>query len=190
MIIIFNVYDFDKTIYDGDSSLDFYLFCIKIKKIIIFNIIKVFFAYILYFFKIKNKTYVKEVFFSFVKHFEDIDKVVNDFWNENRKKIKQFYLEKKHNKDIIISASPYFLLKPISLDLKVKDLIASDVSKKTGKFKSQNCKGIKKVEYLKEKYKNIEVLEVYTDSYSDQPLIDIARKAYIVDKDNITKIKG
>ena len=190
MIIIFYVYDFDKTIYDGDSSLDFYLFCIKIKKSIIFNIIKVFFAYILYFFKIKNKTYVKEVFFSFVKNFEDIDKVVNDFFFVNRKKIKRFYLEKNHDKDIIISASPYFLLKPISLDLKVKDLIASDVSKKTGKFKSQNCKGIKKVEYLKEKYKNIEVLEVYTDSYSDQPLIDIARKAYIVDKDKITKIKG
>lgn len=24
-----NVYDFDKTIYDGDSTIDFYLYCVK-----------------------------------------------------------------------------------------------------------------------------------------------------------------
>ena len=54
MIVIFNVYDFDKTIYDGDSSLDFYLFCVKRKKVIFLITIKVFFAYILYFLKIKT----------------------------------------------------------------------------------------------------------------------------------------
>ena len=26
-----NVYDFDKTIYNGDSTIDFYLFCLKKK---------------------------------------------------------------------------------------------------------------------------------------------------------------
>ena len=73
-----NIYDFDKTIYDGDSSLDFYLFCVKRKKYLIFNIVKVIGAYFLYFLKIKNKTYVKEVFFSFLKAFKDIDKVKKD----------------------------------------------------------------------------------------------------------------
>ena len=27
--MILNLYDFDKTIYDGDSTLDFYRFCLK-----------------------------------------------------------------------------------------------------------------------------------------------------------------
>ncbi len=184
-----NIYDFDKTIYDGDSSLDFYFFCVKRKKYLIFNIVKVIGAYFLYFLKIKNKTYVKEVFFSFLKAFKDIDKVVKEFWQVNKKKVKQFYLEKDHRNDIIISASPYFLLKPITKELKVKDLIASDVNKKNGKFTKANCKGEVKVTYLKEKYIDIKVLEVYTDSYSDQPLIDLASKAYLVDKNKITKIK-
>ena len=30
-----NVYDFDKTIYKGDSTLDFYFFCLRKKPIII-----------------------------------------------------------------------------------------------------------------------------------------------------------
>lgn len=28
----FNVYDFDHTIYDGDCTVDFYLFCMKKKR--------------------------------------------------------------------------------------------------------------------------------------------------------------
>ena len=27
-----NIYDFDKTIYDGDSTVDFFLFCLKREK--------------------------------------------------------------------------------------------------------------------------------------------------------------
>ena len=41
-----NLYDFDNTIYDGDSSVDFYLFCLK-KKI---SIIKYLPIFIIYFF--------------------------------------------------------------------------------------------------------------------------------------------
>ena len=44
-----NVYDFDGTIYDGDSSIDFYLFCIKRKPSILFrSIIKQLSGAILY----------------------------------------------------------------------------------------------------------------------------------------------
>ena len=52
-----NVYDFDKTIYDGDSSIDFYLFCLKRKKSIILLLPKQVFAMILYKLKIKDKEY-------------------------------------------------------------------------------------------------------------------------------------
>lgn len=62
-----NVYDFDKTIYDGDSSIDFYLFCLKRKKSIILLLPKQVFAMILYKLKIKDKEYFKSQFFSFVK---------------------------------------------------------------------------------------------------------------------------
>ena len=69
------------------------------------------------------------------------------------------------------------------------DLIASKVDKTTGKFIKKNCKGTEKVIRLKKLYKKVEVNKVYTDSYSDKPLIDIAKHAYIVNGNNIKQIK-
>ena len=184
-----NVYDFDGTIYNGDSSIDFFKFCIKKNKKCLLILPKLFFYYILYFLKKKNKTEVKEVFFSFLNYFDDISNIINDFWSKYYRKIKIFYLEKKHDKDIIISASPEFLLKPVCDKLKIKELIASKVDLKTGEFLSLNCKGQEKVDRLFNKYKSIKIIETYTDSYSDKPLIDLANNAYLVSKNKIKKIK-
>ncbi len=185
-----DAYDFDKTIYDGDSSVDFYVFCLKRHKKIILGIFKLTIFYILYFFKLVHKTKVKEVFFSFLSKIDNISLEVDKFWEVNKNKIKTFYLSNdNHNNDIIISASPEFLLEPICKKLGVKDLIASKVNNKTGKFLSENCKGIEKVNRLKNKYKDIIINNFYTDSYSDKPLIDISNNAYIVNKNKITKIK-
>ena len=49
-----NIYDFDKTIYDGDSSIDFYKFCVKKNKLLILNSFKVLFYYFLYIFIMIN----------------------------------------------------------------------------------------------------------------------------------------
>ena len=59
-----------------------------------------------------------------------------------------FYLDKKNNTDIIISASPEFLLKPVSKKLKFK-LIATKVDKKRGLFLGKNCYGKEKVKRWK-----------------------------------------
>ena len=62
-----NAYDFDKTIYDGDSSIDFYFFCLKRNKRILLCLPVQILGFLLYIFKIKNKTYFKEKAFSFLK---------------------------------------------------------------------------------------------------------------------------
>ena len=124
-----NLYDFDDTIYDGDSTIDFYLFCL-IKKFLIVKFLPLFIIYIfLYKLKLKTKEEMKEKFFAFLVCFSDIDELIDLFLKKNEKKIKDFYVSTNHSKDIIISASPYFLLKPICEKLKVRDLIASDVDK-------------------------------------------------------------
>lgn len=184
-----NIYDFDKTIYDGDSPIDFYKFCVKKNKLLILNSFKVLFYYFLYIFKMKNKNEVKEVFFSFLRKINNPEEVVNNFFEKYKYKIKEFYLLKNHSKDIIISASPEFLLKSFASYLKVKDLIASDVDIYTGKFKRDNCKGENKVKYLKEKYPKIIINEVYSDSLSDLPLMNISKNAYIVKGNKIKKYK-
>lgn len=112
-----NIYDFDKTIYDGDSSIDFFKYCIKINKKCLRILPKLALAIILYLLKIKEKEYLKSVFFSFIKYFSNLDKVVADFWNEHNSKIKDFYLKGRFKTDIIISASPEFLLKPVAKNI-------------------------------------------------------------------------
>lgn len=180
-----NLFDFDGTIYDGDSSIDFYLFCLK-RKFYIIKYLPTFIIYIfLYKLKIKSKEEMKEKFFMFIISFDNIDTIVNDFWNKNTCKIKRFYLERNHENDIIISASPYFLLKPISQTLKVKDLIASNIDKKTAKYIGKNCYDQEKVNLLKEKYPNIIVEETFTDSLNDKPILNLANKSYLVKKNKI-----
>lgn len=178
-------YDFDETIYDGDSSVDFYKFCLKKKKSICKYWFKQLWALILYILGIKTKTEMKEVFFIYLKDFDNIDILIDEFWNENFKKIKKWYLEKDHSQDIIISASPEFLLENPCKKLKVFALIGSDVDKSNGKFLSLNCHDEEKVKRLKEKYQNVLVLEMYSDSMSDLPMLKLAKHGYLVKKNEI-----
>ncbi len=182
-----NVYDFDKTIYDGDSSIDFYLYCMKLNKKIIFRIPSFLFSFFCYKLKGTSKEKMKENYFSFLNDIDDIDGKVKDFWTKNKKKIKGFYLNKDHSNDIIISASPYFLLKDICDDLRVKDLIATDVDKNNGKFLGKNCYGEEKVIRLKNEYNDFKISKFYTDSLSDLPLMELSNITYIVKKNKIVK---
>lgn len=181
-----NLYDFDNTIYKGDSSTDFFFYSVmKYPKVIKF-IPKIIFSAILYKLKRIKKTKFKENIFSYLKVIPDVDSLVESFWGTHSCYIKDFYLERRHNKDIIISASPEFLLKPMTDKLKVMDLIASDVDPHTGKFNGLNCYGKEKVKRLNKKYKNVDVMEAYSDSLSDTPMLEIADKPYIVKGNRIT----
>lgn len=179
------LYDFDGTIYDGDSSVDFIIFCFKKNPQIIKLLPKFIIAAYKYKFKFITKTEMKEVFFSFLKDIKNIDKILKEFWNDHEKNIKEFYKDKNHDKDIIISASPKFLLEPIAKKYKVIDLFGSPINKKTGKYNGENCHGEEKVRLFKEKYKDAEILEMYTDSKHDLPLIKLAKKGYLVVKNEI-----
>ena len=178
-------YDFDGTIYDGDSSVDFYIYTLLRRPyIIILWPIQIIYV-ILYLLKIINKTKMKEIIFSYLKITFKKDVLLEKFWLKHMKKIKPWYLEKNHEKDVIISASPEFLLKYPCKELKVMDLIASEVDFYSGKFLSENCHGKTKVEKKKKKYKDVTVLEMYTDSKVDMPMIDFAKKGFFVKKNEV-----
>jgi len=183
-----NGYDFDKTIYDGDSSVDFYFFCLKKNKKVLLQLpLQAWFAF-LYVIKVVDKTKFKEKVFSFLKRIGNVDNYIEEFWKLNYKNIKEWYIKQKEDTDIIISASPEFLLKPLEKKLKVK-VIASKVDKKTGKFLEKNCHDHEKVNrYYKEIGKK-KLKSFYSDSMSDKPMMDISKKAYLVKKNEIIKLK-
>ncbi len=183
-----NVFDFDGTIYDGDSTKDFFFYCLKHYKQIRGHIFPVIWYGAGFGLRIIKKKVFKQKLLSFVSKIEDIDKAVNDFWEVNQKKIKKFYLEMKQNTDIIISASPEFLLKPICDKLGVT-MMATRVDNKTGLFDGENCHGQEKVRRLLEVYPDADIDEFYSDLYCDTPLARLAKKAFIVKGEKLTPWK-
>ena len=184
-----NGYDFDGTIYNGDSSVDFYLYCLKRKPILIKYLIIQIWGIIMYVLKFKSKEYMKEKFFSILKSIDNIDEYVEDFWKKKYKNIKSWYLNQKEITDVIISASPEFLLKPLEKKLGVK-VIATKVNKNTGRFESKNCHDYEKVERFNKEIKNKKLKAFYSDSMTDKPIMDISQEAYYVKKDKIFKLKN
>ena len=183
-----NAYDFDKTIYDGDSSVDFYLYCLKRKPSIILLIPGQIWSIILYLLKVRKKEYMKEKFFAILKKIDNIDLYIDGFWDKNFKKIKSWYLNQKEETDVIISASPEFLLKPLEKKLKIDKIIATKVNKITGKFESKNCHDFEKIIRYEKLYPKKTIRKFYTDSVSaDKPMLEYAVEGYIVQKNKIHK---
>ncbi|MBQ2944753.1 MAG: haloacid dehalogenase-like hydrolase [Ruminococcus sp.] len=175
-----NVYDFDKTIYKNDSTADFFLFCTK-RHPVILKLIPSIGAWFLKHYVLKKctKTQFKEKIFQFVKYI-DYEKDIADFWVKNKKKIKRFYLENQKEDDVIISASPLFVLEPICKELGIKHLLCSKVDIKTGKYDGINCHGTEKVRRYREVFGDTSVQEFYSDSRSDTPLAEISEKPFLV----------
>ena len=77
-----NVYDFDRTIYDGDSTIDFYLYSIKKHPVILRCLPRQLISIIKYKLKLINKTEMKEGFYVFFRMIPDIDYDIDMFWNK------------------------------------------------------------------------------------------------------------
>lgn len=181
-----DLYDFDGTIYDGDSGVDLILFSIRKKPSLIFHYIGCLGIVILFLLKLRSKEEMKNRLFAFVKHFSDIDEFVDEFWKKHHHKIKDFWTEKKtHKNDIIISASGRFWLEPIAKEYKVKDLFATDIDPKTGVVSGNNCHGKEKVKIFRDKYPKAEIMKMYTDSKNDFPLIEAANEGILVKRNKL-----
>ena len=174
-----NVYDFDGTLYNGDSSIDFYFFSLKKKHTIIRYVPKQAAGFLLYALRQINKKELKERFFCFLCEI-DGEQYAEEFWRKNSKKIRTWYLGRQCPDDTVISASPEFLLQPICRSLGIKHLIASSVQITTGRFLGENCYGIEKLRRWKEASNNSVIDYFYSDSYSDEPLALFAKNAFLL----------
>jgi phosphatidylglycerophosphatase C len=181
-----NVYDFDRTIYNGDSSVDFYIFVLCKKPYLIVLLPFQVWGIVLYLFGIYSKENMKEKFFIFIR-FIPVQKMVLRFWDKNRKKIKSWYMRQKQDTDVIISASPEFLLEPLICSYLDITLIASRIDESTGKFIGKNCFGEEKVVRLKTIYPSAVVDNFYSDCHIDMPLARISKNTFWVHGNTITE---
>lgn len=186
-----NVYDFDNTIYDGESSVDFFLYCLDKNRSLIIYLPLILYTAVLYKMKILSmeKLYktAEKLTSLFINNKEDISIMVDDFWSLNSKKLKMYYINKLSEKDVVITASPSFLINGILDRLKTNNVICSEFNTKTGKFEFV-CYKENKVKAFKEKYPNTDIDNFYTDSLNDISFIKIAKKSFLVRKNKQLKL--
>lgn len=177
-----NGYDFDKTIYDGDSFFHFYLFCLKkFPYLVLVLPIQGLLALL----PVWGRQHLKQSFAIYLRFVPNTPHQVTLFWQKNMHRIKEWYLKQKQATDVIISASPVFLLKPICKTLGVQTLIATQMDIKTGRITGRNCYGEQKVFALQQTLGNVQLNTFYSDSASDLPIMCHSKKAFFVLGDKI-----
>ena len=175
-----NIYDFDKTIFYPDSSVSFVIWASKRHPWISLICLPIaFIRWLLFLVGIISKDRLKEGAFFFIRFIPNLEADVERFWDRHKAQLCPWYLRQLKPSDLVISASPEFLVKPMTDRLGIK-LIATKMDTKTGKIIGLNCFGEEKVRRLFEEYPDAEIESFYSDSLTDAPLARLARKAYLV----------
>lgn len=188
-----NVYDFDNTIYDGESMIHLFLFYFKKHPRLIKYFPDVF--RILARYK-KGEVTIDDMLNKYAPVIAqetavilDVENDAVEFWNKHQKKIKPFYKEIQQPDDIIITASPDYTMNEICRRIGVNNLICTvyDAEKNAITFM---CLKENKVRGFRERYPDAQIDNFYTDSpENDKPLIDISKNAFLVKGSKIIKIK-
>ena len=181
-----NAYDFDETIYKGDSTRDFFFYCIRRNPALLRYLPLQGWHFLKWKgFRLYTKTQFKEQFYRFFRGIDNIDAYVADFWKGHLCNVKGWYKAQHNEDDLIISASPEFLLRPACDALGITHLIASRVDKRTGAYDGENCYGEEKVKRLNAEMPDAVIDAFYSDSLSDTPMALLTPHRYIVLDDTI-----
>lgn len=176
-----NIYDFDDTIYNGDTNRDIILYSFKKHPFKVIKALK----------KTKKleRDYkrglitferVKEAMLSFLFEIDDLDGYIEKFVSSHMKNIKPWYLSRKSDYDIVISASYELWIIPFCKKLGIRYVLATKTDKE-GHIIGKNCKGEEKVKRLASTIPNAQIVTSYSDSESDLPILNLAKTAYVVE---------
>ena len=180
-----NVYDFDKTIFYPDSSAAFILWLgRKYPRLIFKTLPGVISDGIKYYLGKADTTSFKEKLFAFLPYVSDIDVEVCEFWNKYGSHILSWYLSQSRNDDVVISAGPEFLHKPVAEKLGFT-LIGTRMDKHSGKIDGYNCKGQEKVRRFRNAFPDARVEAFYSDNPADLPMAREAEHAFLLSKGKI-----
>ncbi len=175
-----NVYDFDKTIYRKDSGIMFYLWCLRRHPRIARRWPYMLWATVRYQTGRIDAARHREAMFSYLNDLKDAPDEVERFWQAQIGQVHGWYLRQRNEDDVIVSASPRFLVEPAARRLGVQGVLASPMDIATGRYTGPRCHGAGKVNYFRETFPGAEVDAFYSDSLKDSPMAALAKRAYLV----------
>lgn len=174
-----NVYDFDNTILRGDSTARFFGWCLARCPEMWRDLPGQSANGLLFLLRLRPKQAFKQRMFRFLQLI-DVDAALEGFWRDNLPRVKAWYRDAHRPDDVVISASPEFLIRPACEALGIRSVMGSPVDPRTGVYAGLNCHGAEKVRRFREAYPEATIENFYSDSHSDDPLAAIARKAWMV----------
>lgn len=188
-----NVYDFDETVYAGECSIEFFIFYFRKDPFLVKYLPSVLKAFALY----KQEKislddflnqYGKPVEEYIASHTLEFENAVSRFWDKNIKKIKPFYLENQKDDDVIITASPDFLVGEVCSRLGIKNLISTHIDLKSGKIEKP-CFREAKIARFRETFPNGVIDDFFTDSMNDKFLMPFASRVFLVKGNKFKQVK-
>ena len=175
-----NVYEFDETIFFPDSSYSFVKYCLRHYPRAVLRAMPMSARNGLrWMLKQTDTRELKQSVFSFLPYLDNVEQIVKEFWEEHFANISDWYLNQQRPDDLIISASPEFLLRPVAEHFGFS-LIATRMDPHTGRIIGENCHDAEKVcRFLKE-YPHEVPEAFYSDSLSDSPMAWFSQEAWLV----------
>lgn len=180
-----NVFDFDKTISKVDSTAAFLRWLLMKKPGLTVYLPKAGLAFLGVALGMTDKTHAKQELYRMLKGAGDTGKLVEEFWDGHMHLIKKWYPKIKREDDVVISASPEFLIEPVCKRLGISIVMASRVDPQTGVYCGINCEGKEKVRRFYERYPCGYIDAFYSDSFADTPLAMEAERAFMVRGENV-----
>ena len=178
-----NVYDFDNTIYDGESSFDFFQFCLKRHPALIRYFCTIVFHLARYKLCLVTREdmllLAEKNIFGLMRACPDYPELAEAFWDRNMKKIKPFYRIGKREDDVILTASFDFLIEPCLHRLGIRNAVCSKADFSSGKI-TRLCFRENKPALFDEFFPGVTVDSFYTDSRNDLAMAKRAEKSFLV----------
>ena len=174
-----NVFDFDKTIFLGESSTAFYRFCIPHHPLILLwlPVAAVFgLGRLLH---LCDTTRWKEAFHGYLRCVPDAHVLAERFWDQMQGRIAPWVPDKLSEGGLVISASPEFLISVMCRRLGL-EYMGTRMDIRNGKITGRNCRGMEKTLRFRERYPDAVIREFYSDSFADQPMALLAERAFMV----------
>ena len=184
-----NIYDFDETIYKGDTCKDVVKYgLIKHPFLTLNSLVKAFFLKKKYDKGLVSYEHAKEVMLSFIFKTKNYEDFLNRFVDSHMKNVKPWYKDIQTENDIIASASYEIWISMFAERLGIKYVIATKTDK-NGKIVGKNCKASEKVNRLNKEFKNVKYIHAYSDSKVDTPILELAKESYVVEGDKLIPYK-
>lgn len=177
-----NVFDFDNTIYNGESGIHMFFFFLRKRPSLLRHAPAVLSGFIRYKRGLVTQEQAMEsyghVFHDFLRHVRLRD--FKEFWDIHERHLRRDFFGRYFRPgDLVISASPDLSLKEVCGRLGTDRFIGTRLNLAAARFEFI-CFRENKVKAFREQYPGEEIDNFYTDSMNDKALMDISKHVFMV----------